>query len=212
MIYLEIHFKTNHMKFFGWGLVRKLKLNKYLRRRIFLLKKMSKNSICAEIGVAQGHFSFKILKYVKPKELYLIDPWEYKENWNKGNIEHNNVWSKENQDLRYQLVKKKFEGNPSVKIIRDKSENALKSFSDNFFDWVYIDGDHSTEAVFRDLEISFFKVKSGGYITGDDISFDKNSDHTRKAVRKGVELFLSKKPTVELILVHNNQFILKVKK
>ena len=110
MIYLEIHFKTNHMKFFGWGLVRKLKLDKYLRRRIFLLKKMSKNSICAEIGVAQGHFSFKILKYVKPKELYLIDPWEYKENWSKENIEHNNVWSKENQDLRYQLVKKKFEG------------------------------------------------------------------------------------------------------
>jgi len=212
MKYLEFHVYTNNMKFFGWGLVRKLKLGKYLWYRIFLLKKMPKNSVCAEIGVAEGHFSFKILKYTKPKKLFLIDPWESKEKWNKGNNKNNKVWTKEIQNFRYQQVKKKFENNLNVKIIRDKSENALKSFPDNFFDWVYIDGDHSTKGVLSDLEICFLKVKSGGYIAGDDISFDKDADPTRIAVRKGVELFLNKKPSVNLTLVHNNQFILQVQK
>ena len=200
------------MKFFGWGLARKFKLVKFLQHRIFLLKIMPKNSVCAEIGVLQGDFSFKILKYVKPKELYLIDPWKYMEQPLKGQEKNPSVWGKENHDLRYQLVKKKFEGNPAVKIIRNESEIALESFPDNFFDWVYIDGDHSTKAVLRDLDLCFSKVKSGGYITGDDISFDKDSDNTRKAVRKAVILFLGTNPTVELILVHNNQFILQVKK
>jgi len=200
------------MRFFGWDLLRKLKLKKFLRRRIFLLKIMPKNSVCAEIGVARGNFSFKILKYVKPKELYLIDPWKYNEQVIKRQLKYKNLLSRENLDLRYQLVKKKFEGNPVVNIIRDKSEIALESFPDNFFDWVYIDGDHSTKGVLRDLELCFLKVKSGGYITGDDISFDKDSDNTKKAVRKAVLLFLSTKPTVELILVHNKQFILQVKK
>jgi predicted O-methyltransferase YrrM len=36
---------------------------------------------------------------------------------------------------------------------------------------MFIDGDHSTEAVLRDIEIWLPKVKKGGIIAGDDIEW-----------------------------------------
>jgi predicted O-methyltransferase YrrM len=46
--------------------------------------------------------------------------------------------------------------------------DAAASFSDESLDWVYIDGDHSYEAVKRDLEAYYRVVKPGGFIAGDD--------------------------------------------
>jgi len=46
-----------------------------LKSRDDLLKLMPKNGIIAEIGVWDGSFSEKILKYCNPKKLYLIDCW-----------------------------------------------------------------------------------------------------------------------------------------
>ncbi len=44
-----------------------------LVNRDALLDVLPKHSIVAELGVAQGDFSAKILSVTKPKELYLID-------------------------------------------------------------------------------------------------------------------------------------------
>ena len=33
------------------------------------------NSICVEVGVERGDFSEKILKNIKPFQLFLVDPW-----------------------------------------------------------------------------------------------------------------------------------------
>jgi len=199
------------MKFFGWGLARKLRHDKQRRNKIFLLKMMSKNSVCAEIGVFLGDFSAQILKYVEPKQLYLIDPWNNNEGMLKKKITTPTLWTQDIRDKQYQLVKKKFDNNPCIIIVREKSEIFLESLEDNFLDWVYIDGDHSTEAVLKDLKLSLKKVKSGGYITGDDISFDEDAKNTYKAVGKAVTSFLNAAP-VELILIKNNQYIIKIKK
>jgi hypothetical protein len=197
------------MKFFGWGLARKFRHYKQRKNKTFLLKLMPKNSVCAEIGVFKGNFSSKILQHVKPEKLYLIDPWKNDEE--EPNLKNSNLWTQEIRQSQYNLVKNKFEKNPSVNIIREKSEVALESFENNFFDWVYIDGDHSTQAVLVDLEMSLKKVKPGGFITGDDVSFEKNASDTQKNVAKAVKSFVSTSP-VELIQIKNNQFIIKVKK
>ena len=68
------------------------------------------------------------------------------------------TWEQEQQDLRYERVKKKFESNDNVVIMREPSQIALETFDDNYFDWVYIDGDHSTEAVLKDLKLCLKKV------------------------------------------------------
>ena len=52
------------------------------------------------------------------------------------------------------------------------SVEVLSSFEDEYLDLVYIDGDHSYNGVKNDLNISYKKVKTGGYICGHDYSPD----------------------------------------
>ena len=54
----------------------------------------------------------------------------------------------------------------NVEIIRKTSAEASKDFGDESLDFVYLDGDHSYEAVKADLEALYPKIKAGGYILG----------------------------------------------
>jgi predicted O-methyltransferase YrrM len=56
------------------------------------------------------------------------------------------------------------------KIYRDLSDNVIPTFPDNYFDIIFIDGNHETEYVYRDGVMSIEKVKSGGYLIFDDFS------------------------------------------
>jgi len=87
----------------------------------------------------------------------------------------------------------------------------MKSFPDNYFDWVYIDGDHTTKAVYADLQVCFEKVKSNGFIAGDDCDFNEKTNQTRIGVAKAVTLFMQSYP-VKLISSKHVQFVLQVKK
>ena len=44
----------------------------------------------------------------------------------------------------------------------------LATFSDHFFDWIYIDANHTYESVRADLEACLSKVRPGGIIAGHD--------------------------------------------
>jgi hypothetical protein len=177
--------------------------------RNFLLELMPKNSICAEIGVWKGEFSKKILKIVQPKELHLIDPWKYENEqtynkaWYGGKIGSQNA-----MDQIYNYVNVQFNNeikNKQVFIYRNLSIVAGKSFEDNYFDWVYIDGNHLYEFVKKDIELFYKKVKKGGYITGDDY---KKEGWWKGGVKKAVDEFIQK-GIVKKIEIKNNQFILE---
>jgi hypothetical protein len=55
-----------------------------------------------------------------------------------------------------------------VQVHRAYSSDVVYTFSDNYFDWMYIDGNHLHEFVKKDLQLYYPKVKPGGYLTGDD--------------------------------------------
>ena len=55
----------------------KHKNSKKIKNRIDLLNQFPKNSIGIELGVHLGDFSEKILQIVDPKELHLVDAWDY---------------------------------------------------------------------------------------------------------------------------------------
>ena len=180
------------------------KVKPSLQRRNFLLKKMPKNSICAEIGVWKGLFSQKILNMVQPEKLHLIDPWLFQEEYPNRLYGGKAVKSQEDIDNIYQLVVQKTEGK-NVIIHRDFSSNVLPNLENNYLDWIYIDGNHSYEFVKQDLELCFDKVKRGGLIAGDDYNWrEKENFPIRKAVNEFIATGLV---TVEG--VHQNQFILK---
>lgn len=153
----------------GLRLLRKLKdlTSKFTRERNrdYVLSLMSKNSICAEIGVWKGDFSKRILKITQPKVLYLIDAWKSEiinDNSDTKNLTQNDF------DLLYSNVLKKFSNNDNVKILRQNSKEALETFPDEYFDWIYIDASHHYENVLQDLETARVKLKHGGIIAFDD--------------------------------------------
>ena len=65
-----------------------------------------------------------------------------------------------------------FKDSENIEVIRTRGEYAEQYINQDELDWIYIDGDHSYEAVTKDLEISFRLVKSDGLITGDDANPD----------------------------------------
>ena len=166
------------------------------RSRLFLLQTMPKNSICAEIGVNRGNFSKIILKIVKPKKLYLIDPWKSDENQIKMD---------ENYNKTLKRVKNEIESGQVI-LKKGSSLDVLSKFEDNFFDWIYVDGDHRYEFVKKDLDLCYSKIKKNGFITGDD--YNHQWGLKKRQVAKAVDEFINKN-IVDMIQLKNEQFILK---
>lgn len=152
-----------------------------------LLKHLPKNAICAEIGVWKGEFSRKILSVTRPKMLHLIDPWlfmgEYPNRWYGGSF----ATSQSDMDKIYERVLREF--GDIATIHRRRSCDALASLPDGHLDWVYIDADHSYEAVLADLELSRQKVKRGGCIAGDDLDWRPEEG---MPVKRAVDEFLAR--------------------
>lgn len=126
-----------------------------LLNRAQLLQKMKKNSVVAEIGVDEGFFSQEIHNVVKPVKLHLVDIWG-SDRFHEG---------------KYQGVKAYFEKEleeGEVQIHRKLSTKAVHDFQNDYFDWIYIDTDHSYETTRDELRLYAPKVKEGGIIAGHD--------------------------------------------
>jgi len=121
--------------------------------------------IIGEIGVFKGDFSKIIFDIAKPKELHLIDIFD-------GITMSGNKDGKDiiytNLSDEYIALSEYFHINQNVILHKGKSSDVLKTFPNNYFDFLYIDGDHSYEGVYSDLELSLIKVKSQGNIAGHD--------------------------------------------
>jgi len=135
-----------------------LKKSRILSGREELLKEVAKLSdrrlVMAEIGVADGDFSEKILELCSPKELHLIDAWD-SERFEKG----------------YEKVKNRFEEQITsgiVKIHRGFSTDRLLDFEDKELDFAYIDTVHDYDTTWQELLLCNKKVKDDGFICGHD--------------------------------------------
>ena len=178
--------------------------------RDFLLRTLPRRSVGAEIGVHEGAFSARILRIVSPEDLLLIDPWKYEESdayseaWFGGKAQGRQA----EMDDRYEAVRVRFASqirSGQVTIHRSSSADALSRLPADFLDWVYIDGNHLYEFVKQDLELSFQRTKSGGYITGDDY---KEGGWWQGGVKKAVDEFI-REGRVEPLAIRNGQFILR---
>jgi predicted O-methyltransferase YrrM len=90
-----------------------------------------------------------------------------------------------------------------ITLLKEFSHRAVNSFEDESIDLLYIDGDHSYDAVLMDLDLWYPKVKKGKVIWGDDFS------NKKYGVKKAVNIFCKTKDLT--YTVEANSFILKVK-
>lgn len=124
-----------------------------------VLKLISAKKIC-EIGVRGGENLFQMITD-EMNEVVAVDIWK-----DTGVHEENDLgFSQEELDRQYQSVldKNKFYNN-KINIIRNFSHIASELFPDNYFDFIYIDADHSYAGIKRDLNCWWPKLKLGGII------------------------------------------------
>jgi hypothetical protein len=137
--------------------------------RLSLLDHLPKEGVCAEIGVWTGEYSQYIIMRNSPKKLYLIDMWDVPSMATDNDRQYYKNYNKTEQFLsEYQGVKNRFSSFNNVELVRSDSAKAAEMFEDDYFDWVYIDADHSYECVLKDLRAYYPKVKKDGYICGHD--------------------------------------------
>ena len=140
---------------------------KHYPDRNALLRTILPDSIVAEVGVQLGDFAAEILKR-EPYRLYLIDIWAEQ----KGDYEADvaNV-SQERQEANYQAVLNRFSreiAEGQVVVIRKPSLEAVHELVDCILDAVYLDANHTKEAVADDLRAWAPKVNDAGRILGHD--------------------------------------------
>ncbi|ARP97343.1 methyltransferase [Bordetella genomosp. 13] len=122
--------------------------------RELLLSRIPSGGVCAEIGAAFGDYTDSILSLNKPKQLHLVDAWD-SDRYRQGLQQIRHKFAKEIQA-------------DQLCIHQGLSVDKLLEFKDNFFDWVYIDTNHSYETTLDELKICNRKVKPGGRIAGHD--------------------------------------------
>jgi hypothetical protein len=160
--------------------------------RLYALMAAPRGGVCAEVGVWAGGFSARIVQLRKPREVHLIDPWQFvpslPERMYGGAVASSQAY----MDDLMASVAARFAGNPSVKLHRSTSIDAARKFADCYFDWVYLDGDHSYDAVLADLNAWFPKVKIGGRIVCDDYTWV--DEKRTQSVKAAVDTFLRTNP------------------
>lgn len=119
-------------------------------------------TIC-EIGVRDG-MNFKSLISHNPKLAVAVDCWK-----SDGIVAHNDyLYTQEELDSQYEKFRTEMSDKPFVEIHRGYSFDVVKEFPDEFFDFIYIDADHTYEGVKRDLIDWYPKMKRGGLLCGHD--------------------------------------------
>lgn len=129
-----------------------------------------------EVGVFQGDFSSQILKIVNPTTLILVDPFVTNIQLNYG-AEWQYLPTAYSTEKDYYNLMERFEkeiANGQVGVIKKMSLDAVTTFEDGMFDFVYIDASHLYEDIKNDLIAWMPKVKSGGLICGHDYTHYSN--------------------------------------
>ena len=118
----------------------------FCESRITMLNYLPSNGIVAELGSYKGFFAEEIIKKATPIEFHIVD-------------------------ITFKFFKSEelLKSNMVVKH-QGLTIDVMKSFNENYFDWIYIDAGHTYEDVKADIEASKHKVKPGGFLIFNDFA------------------------------------------
>ena len=116
----------------------------------------------------------------KESKLYCIDPWEDYNEYVEYKNEQPQIYDTFIENIKNSGFQDK------IIINRGYSNKEIYKFDDEFFDIIYIDGNHEPEYVLEDAVSSFRKLKVNGIMIFDDYGWC-GPDLTQK----GIDAFLS---------------------
>jgi len=146
-----------------------------------------------EIGTFHGANLFSVLKNYcnhDDSRLYTVDPWQDYDGYDEY---------KNNQDKNYNIFMNNYEKcneKHKITVCRGFSNEEIPKFADEFFDMIYIDGNHEPEYVLEDAVLSFRKLKKGGWIIFDDygwvdINIADLKEREDRNTKHGIDAFLN---------------------
>jgi predicted O-methyltransferase YrrM len=128
----------------------------------FLLSKIPSEGVFVEGGAWLGSSSAYLCDHAPSNiSIFIVDTWQGSSDeldTHQSMAKHTDIYSLFLENM----------GNRKFIPIKKTSVEASKEFKDLSCDVVYIDMQHTYEAVKQDLEHWYPKVKSGGYIAGHD--------------------------------------------
>lgn len=109
-----------------------------------------------------------------------------------------------------------------IKVIKGFSQTELAALNTEQFDIIYIDGDHTSEAVLQDARLSFPLLTPGGYMIFDDYLWISTGAHSVENIHDpklhhpcnpytGINTFLEENKDSLEIVASNWQMIVKKK-
>lgn len=116
----------------------------------------------------------------RDSRLYCIDPWIDYDEYPEYKNEQGTIYNTFLKNIEQSGVSSK------IFMTRGFSNEEVPKFRDEFFDIIYIDGNHEPEYVMEDAVLSFRKLKKGGIMIFDDYGWGGPDLTTR-----GIDGFLN---------------------
>jgi predicted O-methyltransferase YrrM len=182
-------------------LSKKIISNDYFSSHAFyfynLLIKLPKNFKYLEIGSYEGNSALYVSVNFPESNVTCVDLWEAVE---------------EHKDKDFNIIEKNFDSN--LKGLGNI--NKIKSTSDNFFsknkimfDFIYIDGNHKFDYVFRDCENAWKFLNKGGFLVCDDYIWDYYKELLNNPCY-AINSFIKKNNAeIKILSVTNSQIFIK---
>lgn len=121
--------------------------------------------VYVEIGTCWGGFTEWLKHHTAATTIITIDPYR---KFTSGYEDALNEMSQAEMDKKFSIVVSRLLP-LGILMMRETSYKASKAFKDQSLSFCYIDGNHSYSAVLVDLTVWWPKIKSGGYLCGDDV-------------------------------------------
>lgn len=141
-----------------------------------------------EIGTFYGANLFSVANtYASHPEskLYCIDPWIDYTDYDEYKTQQNTIYNTFNKNLE------SFSEKHKINVFRGYSNNEVPKLSDEYFDIIYIDGNHEPEYVLEDAVLCFRKLKEGGIMIFDDYGWG-GPDLTKRGIDSFVHAYYKK--------------------
>ena len=133
--------------------------------RVELIRRLQQSAVVAEIGTQTGGFAKQIIESCQPRELHIFDLsfQDFDRSFFEGDIQTGRVVLHEGD-----------------------SSTAMSGLADGYFDWMYIDGDHSFEGVSRDIQEAKRLIKPDGILVFNDYTVYSHLEGIQYGVMRAV--------------------------
>lgn len=132
------------------------------------IRSLGNDVVGCELGVSYGfNLVYTLDNAPNIKKVYAIDPYMPYED-GPGNFVTQEIIDK----VKSCFLENIEPHNEKVSFINKTSDEAHELIEDNTLDYIFIDGDHSYEAVVKDIANYYSKVKSGGVFSGHDFGWE----------------------------------------